>query len=76
MKNIISLFHKKVDYVKSFEEEILSGTDLNSSFHDFLAVAHVCHAKFAQFLMKEPALALPEAALTVDDTCGRRGAVR
>lgn len=26
--------------------------------------------------MKEPALALPKAALAVDDTCGRRGAVR
>lgn len=41
---------------------------LNSRFHDFLAISHVSHAEFAEFLVQEPALALPQATLTIDDT--------
>lgn len=45
-------------------------TNLYSSFHNFLAISHICHAKFAKFLVQKPSLALPEAAFAVDDTCG------
>lgn len=58
-----------------FFNQYFSFTNLNSSFHDFLPASHVGHAELPQLVVQEPALALPETPLAIDDTCVTREAL-